>query len=317
MRLLPLLALLLATALPTLPLGAQAQPLRLVIPFAAGGAADVVARQIQPAFSAALGQPVVIENRGGAGGALANELVAKATPDGNTLLVGSLGTIVLNSTLVPNLPYNIQRDFKPVALLGLVPGLLIAKPELAPNFAGLAAAQARLGRPLAYGSAGPGTTMHISGELLRLATNLPLTHVPYRGAGPALTDMLAGNVDLVMADLPVLLPVVRAGTARALATLGEQRSPLLPEVPTGAELGAPGFRLENWYGILAPSAVPAARMAALEAALLTALARPEVTTAYAAAGMHSGGGQARYAQVMQQDFATWPALLRRLDIKAE
>ncbi len=311
MRLLILLGLLLLAP------PSHAQGLRLVIPFASGGAADVVARQIQPALSELLGQPVVIDNRGGAGGALANDLVAKAPADGQTLLVGSLGTVVLNSTLVPRLPYDIRRDFVPVALLGKVPGLLIARPELAPDFAGLAATQRRLARPLTYGSAGPGTTMHISGELLRLATGLPLTHVPYRGAGPALTDLLAGNVDLVMADLPVLLPVVRAGTARALATLGEARSPLLPEVPTGAELGLPGFRLENWYGVLAPAGVPAARLAVLEAALVAALARPDVAQKYREGGMHGGGGAALYRAALEQDFATGPDLLRRLEIRAE
>jgi tripartite-type tricarboxylate transporter receptor subunit TctC len=307
-----LLFCLLALGLP-----ARAEGVRLVIPFAAGGAADVLARQIQPAFSDALGQSVVVDNRGGAGGALANELAAKSPADGNTLLVGSLGTIVLNSSLVPRLPYDVRRDFVPVALLGQVPGLLITQPEVAQDFAGLEAAQRRLGRPLTYGSAGPGTTMHISGELLRLATGLPLTHVPYRGAGPALTDMLAGNVDLVMADLPVLLPVVRAGTARALATLGEQRSPLLPEVPTGAELGVPSFRLENWYGILAPAGVPAAKLAEIEAALVNAMAKPEVAQKYAETGMHGGGGSTVFRHVLDRDFATWPDLLRRLDIRLE
>ena len=248
---------------------AQAQGVRLVIPFAAGGPADQLARLVAPGMAQALGQPVVVDNRGGAGGVLASEIVAKSAPDGQTLLVGSLGVVVLGASLQPKLPYDPARDFEPVALFGRVPSLLVVQPALAETLGGLAAAQRKLGRPLTYGSAGPGTTMHIAGEMVRLATGLPMTHIPYRGAGPAVADFLAGNIDLMIADTPVLLPQVTAGKMRALGVFGSARTPLLPDVATAPEQGQPSLVMENWYGVLAPTGVPAERRAALERAILS------------------------------------------------
>jgi tripartite-type tricarboxylate transporter receptor subunit TctC len=316
-RPLALLLLAAATARATGQARAQAQGVRLVIPFAAGGPADQLARLVAPGMAQLLGQPVVVDNRGGAGGVLASEIVAKSPPDGQTLLLGSLGVVVLGATLQPRLPYDPQRDFEPVALFGRVPSLLVVRPDLAENLAGLAEAARKLGRPLTYASAGPGTTMHIAGEMVRLATGLEMTHVPYRGAGPAVTDMLAGNVDLMIADTPVLVPQVRAGRMRALAVFGNARTPLLPEVPTAPELGQPSLVMENWYGVLAPAGVPAARRAALEGAILASMARPEVAERLATAGLQGGTGTAGFRAQLARDTATWPPLLRRLNISLE
>ncbi|WP_431269512.1 Bug family tripartite tricarboxylate transporter substrate binding protein [Dankookia sp. P2] len=296
---------------------AQAQGVRLVIPFAAGGPADQLARLVAPGMAQALGQPVVVDNRGGAGGVLASEIVAKSAPDGQTLLVGSLGVVVLGASLQPKLPYDPARDFEPVALFGRVPSLLVVQPALAETLGGLAAAQRKLGRPLTYGSAGPGTTMHIAGEMVRLATGLPMTHVPYRGAGPAVADFLAGNIDLMIADTPVLLPQVTAGKMRALGVFGNARTPLLPEVATAPEQGEPSLVMENWYGVLAPSGVPAERRAALEAAILQAMAAPEAAARLAAAGLQAGTGAAGFRAQLDRDQAQWPALLKQLDIRLD
>ena len=296
---------------------AQAQGVRLVIPFAAGGPADQLARLVAPGMAQALGQPVVVDNRGGAGGVLASEIVAKAAPDGQTLLVGSLGVVVLGASLQPKLPYDPARDFEPVALFGRVPSLLVVQPALAETLGGLAAAQRRLGRPLTYGSAGPGTTMHIAGEMVRLATGLPMSHIPYRGAGPAVADFLAGNIDLMIADTPVLLPQVTAGTMRAIGVFGSARTPLLPDVVTAPEQGQPSLVMENWYGVLAPTGVPAERRAALEQAILQAMAAPEVAARLAAAGMQAGTGAAGFRAQLDHDRARWPALLKQLDIRLD
>ena len=293
------------------------QGVRLVIPFAAGGPADQLARLVAPGMAQALGQPVVVDNRGGAGGVLASEIVAKSAPDGQTLLVGSLGVVVLGASLQPKLPYDPARDFEPVAMFGRVPSLLVVQPALAETLGGLAAAQRGLGRPLTYGSAGPGTTMHIAGEMVRLATGLPMTHVPYRGAGPAVADFLAGNIDLMIADTPVLLPQVTAGRMRALGVFGSSRTPLLPGVATAPEQGQPSLVMENWYGVLAPAGLAAGRRAALEQAILQAMAAPEVAARLAEAGLQAGTGAAGFRAQLDRDQAQWPALLRQLDIRLD
>jgi tripartite-type tricarboxylate transporter receptor subunit TctC len=295
----------------------QAQGVRLVIPFAAGGPADQLARLVAPGMAQALGQPVVVDNRGGAGGVLASEIVAKSAPDGQTLLVGSLGVVVLGASLQPKLPYDPARDFEPVALFGRVPSLLVVQPALTETLGGLEAAQRKLGRPLTYGSAGPGTTMHIAGEMVRLATGLPMTHIPYRGAGPAVADFLAGNIDLMIADTPVLLPQVTAGKMRAIGVFGSARTPLLPDVATAPEQGQPSLVMENWYGVLAPTGVPAERRAALEHAILQAMAAPEVAARLVAAGMQAGTGATGFRAQLDRDQAQWPALLKQLDIRLD
>lgn len=296
---------------------AQAQGVRMVIPFAAGGPADQLARLVAPGMAQALGAPVVVDNRGGAGGVLASEIVAKSAPDGQTLLVGSLGVVVLGASLQPRLPYDSARDFEPVAMFGRVPSLLVVQPALTETLGGLAEAQRKLGRPLTYGSAGPGTTMHIAGEMVRLATGLPMTHIPYRGAGPAVADFLAGNIDLMIADTPVLVPQVTAGKMRAVGVFGTARTPLLPDVATAPELGQPSLVMENWYGVLAPTGVPAERRAALERAILQAMAAPEVAARFAAAGMQAGTGAAGFRAQLERDQAQWPALLKQLDIRLD
>ncbi len=310
-------AILAAMALWVLAGAAQAQGVRLVIPFAAGGPADQLARLVAPGMAQALGGPVVVDNRGGAGGVLAAEIVAKSPPDGQTLLVGSLGVVVLGASLQPKLPYDPQRDLEPVALFGRVPSLLVVQPGLADTLGGLEAAQRRLGRPLTYGSAGPGTTMHIAGEMVRLATGLPMTHIPYRGAGPAVADFLAGNIDVMIADTPVLVPQVMAGKMRAVGVFGSARTPLLPDVATAPEQGQPSLVMENWYGVLAPTGVPAERRAVLERAILAAMAAPEVAARFTAAGMQGGTGAAGFRSQLDRDQAQWPALLKQLDIRLD
>src|SRR5215475_9589055 len=216
-------ALICAVALPAV----AAEQIKLVVPFAAGGPVDLVARTIATELPARLNTEVIIENRGGAGGIIGTELVAKASPDGRTLLQASLGSHVLSAALRPQLSYDPIKSFTPIVFVGVVPSLLVVSTQAKiDSLSDLLAAAKR--KAVSYGSAGPGTTMNIAAELLGSVTGIKTTHVPYRGAGPALNDLLGGHLDMIIADTPVLLPLVNTRAVRPLALLAAERSPLLP-----------------------------------------------------------------------------------------
>lgn len=230
----------------------SAETVKIVVPFAAGGPVDQLARILASELGPQLGATVIVENRGGAGGALGSEAVARAAPDGNTMLLASLGSQVLSPILKPPASYDAVKSFEPVMLVGVVPSLLVASLQLeAPTLQDVIAKAKQ--RKLVYASAGPGTTMNIAVEMFNAAAGIKIAHVPYRGAAPALNDLMGGHVDALNADLPVLLPLVKSGKVKALALFATERSPLLPDLPTTAELGLPSVVMENWYGIFLPA----------------------------------------------------------------
>ena len=295
---------------------AAADTIKIVVTFAAGGPADMLARLLAQDLQPRLGSTVVVENRGGAGGALANEAVARAAPDGKTLLLGSMGSQVISPALRPPSSYD-PKTFEPLALIGSVPALLVIRPQIPANTLSELIAWAKQGKALTYASAGPGTTMNIAGEMLNAAAGIKATHVPYRGAGPAINDLLGGHVDFLIADLPVLLPQVAGNAVRPLALFASERSALVPDVPTAKELGFPDLLMENWYGLFAPAGVPADVQAALEEAVLDVLSLPAVKERLAAGGMLGTQSRAGFRRRLERDFASWGPAIKRLGIVGE
>ncbi len=275
-RLQTVLALALLAPAPAL---AQTWPdhsIRLVVPFPAGGPTDIIARVVGQAMTEALGQPVVIDNRGGAGGVTGTDQVARAAPDGYTLALSSAGALSISPSL-QRMPYNSTKDLAPITLVAKVPELLVV-PASSPaktleDF--IASAKAKPGA-YNFASTGPGGMPHLAAELLKATAKIDMVHVPYSGAAPAVTDLLGARTEMMFADIPVLLPHVKAGTLRPLAVGSAKRVPMLPDVQTTAEQGLPAVEAENWYGIVAPAATPPAIVAKLNATIVAALRSPEV-----------------------------------------
>ncbi len=295
---------------------AIAETVKIVVPFAAGGPVDQLARILASELGAKLDATVIVENRGGAGGAIASEMVARAAPDGNTMLLASLGSQVLSPLLKPPTTYDPIKSFEPVMLVGLVPSLLVSSPKLDVATLKDLIAKAKQ-QKLVYGSAGPGTTMNIAVEMFNSAAAVKIAHVPYRGAAPAINDLLGGHVDALNADLPVLLPLVKAGSVKPLALFASERSPLLPDLPTTAELGLPSVIMENWYGVFLPAGTPAQARDKLEKALFAVVEIPSVKERFAANGMHGTLGSKAFEARLAKEFASWPETIKKLGITAE
>jgi tripartite-type tricarboxylate transporter receptor subunit TctC len=295
---------------------AFAETVKFVVPFAAGGPVDQWARIITAELGPKLGADVIVDDRGGAGGAIAAEYVAHATPDGDTVLFGTLGSCVLSPILKPPSAYDPVKSFAPVMRIGAVPSLLVVNNELGVTTMQELIAKAKE-QKLTYGSAGPGTTMNIAVEMLNTAAGVKITHVPYRGAAPAITDLLGDHVDMVNADLPVLMPLVKAGKVKAIALFAPERTPLMPDLATTKELGLPSVIMENWYGVLAPAGTPAAVRERLEQALLAVVATPSIQQRIADNGLHDTLGHAAFAALLKQEFADWPATIQKLGITGE
>jgi tripartite-type tricarboxylate transporter receptor subunit TctC len=299
-----------------LTLSVQAEPIKIVVPFAAGGPVDQLARVLANGLGPKLGEDVIVDDRGGAGGAIAGEFVARANPDGKTVLLGSLGAVVIGPILKPPANYDPVKSFEPVMLVGSVPSLIVVNPKS--GIATLAELIARAKQQqLSYGSAGPGTTMNIALEMLNKAAGIKITHVPYRGAAPAITDLLGGHIDTLNADLPVLLPMVKAGKVKALAVFSPERTPLLPDLPTTKELGYPGMVMENWYGLLLPAGTPNDVRDRLEKAAFAVLATPAVRARFATDGTHGALDHEGFAAMLKKQFADWPGRTKTLGISAE
>jgi tripartite-type tricarboxylate transporter receptor subunit TctC len=257
--------------------------IRLVVPFAAGGGTDAVARPIAHVLSARLGQPVVVENRPGAGGSLGSLAVAQAAPDGYSLLLGSNGTMVLNPALYPKLKYQTERDFVPVAGIVSVPYLIATNPQFpATNIDSLLTIAKQ--KQVTFASPGNGTTNHLVGVLLKSMAGVDMTHVPYRGASPAVNDVISGQVNFLSGDLGTLLPMVSNGMLRAIAVTGPQRVAILPNVPTVAET-LPGFEATGWFGVFAPKGTPTVVVEKLTSEIAEALKDSRV-----AQQLHNLGG---------------------------
>ena len=296
---------------------ALAETVKIVVPFAAGGPVDQLARILAHELGPLLGADVIVEDKGGAGGAIGSETVARATPDGHTMLLASLGSQVISPALRPPGGYDPVKSFEPVMLVGSVPTLLVIGPKSGASDLKELIAKAKGGQAMAYGSAGPGTTMNIAGELLNSAAGLKVAHVPYRGAAPALSDLMGGQIDMLNADFPVLLPLVKAGKVKALALYGTERSPLLPDVPTTGEFGLPDVVMENWYGVFLPAGTPAPVREKLEKALFAVVALPAVKERFATQGMHGTLGSAAFKERLAKEFPYWQTTVKKLGIQAE
>jgi len=313
-----------AIALGLAPLAARAQgfpdrPIKLIVPFPPGGPVDAAARIVAQALAPLLGQPVVIDNRSGAGGSVGIDALAKAAPDGFTLALGSTGAVAVNVSLIPNLSYDPRRDLVPVGMVAGVPSLLVVRPGLpVRDIAGLLALVRQKPGGLTFASTGPGGSPHLAAELLKLRAGLDIVHVAYRGAAPAITALLGNEVDMAFLDLSVLLPQVRDGVLRPMALAAAERSPALPAVPTLAESGVAGVEVENWYAVMAPARVPAERLAVLSAALRTALAQPETAARFTVQGARVIGGMpAEAVTFIAAEIERWAEVVRRADIRPD
>lgn len=252
-------------------------PIHLIVPFAAGGSSDSLARIIAPELSKRLGQPVVIENRAGAGGTIGTQSVAQSEPNGLTIGVVSPGSIVVAVTLMKKLPYDPLKDLKPVGLIADLPIVLVASSSLAANnVRELISLEKASPGSLSFASAGVGTTMHLSGELLNSMTGMKLLHVAYKGAGPAMNGMLVGEVPLGFLDLPAVAGQVSAGTLKILGVTGKRRTATAPEIPTLAETGVPGYDMSGWFGIVVPARTPDAIVVRLNAEFANVMSMPAV-----------------------------------------
>jgi tripartite-type tricarboxylate transporter receptor subunit TctC len=313
---------LLAAAFVLCAAGASAQdypsrPITLIVPYAAGGGNDVMARVVAEKMSRSLGQQIVIENKGGAGGSIATRQIAKAAPDGYTLGLGGTGTHAINPTLYPNVGYDPRKDFAPVgliatsALIVLVNNAVPAKtiPEL------IALAK---GKPLTYASAGVGSGIHLGAELFATMADVKLTHIPYKGSSPALTDLVGGHVAIYFSSLPPAISLVRDGKVRALAVTGPKRSANFPDLPTVAEVALPGYEAVLHYGIVAPAGTPRAVVGKLNAALNAALAEPDVREKILADGAEPLGGTPEdYAADIDREETKWSKVVKLSGAKVD
>jgi tripartite-type tricarboxylate transporter receptor subunit TctC len=260
------------------------KPIRLIVPFPAGGPNDIIARVIGQRMSELLKQPVLIDNRGGQGGVLGTDAVAKAPPDGYTIAISSAGALAISPSM-EKVAYDTRKDLQPITLVAKVPEMLVVATNVPARDMNelIALAKAQPGK-LNFASSGPGSLPHLAGELLKLTAKIDIVHVPYRGAAPAVNDLLGQQVQMVFLDLPVLLPQVKAGGLRAIAVGAPQRVPTAMEVPTTAEAGMPDLLIENWYGMVAPAGTPAAVVATLNRVAIEAMRDPAVKEKLASQG---------------------------------
>jgi len=294
------------------------RPIRFVVPYPPGGGTDIVARILADPLAAVLGQPIIIDNRGGAAGSLGTDIVAKAAPDGYTILF-TLSSLTINPKLYDNLPFDVEKDFVPISLAALIPQILVANPSVpADNVRELIALAKSEPGKLNYASVGTGSPGHIAGELFKLKTGVDMVHVPYKGGGPAVTDTLSGQVQLLFVSLPAALQHVRAGRLKALAVTSDQRSQAAPDVPTIAESGVPDCVVNSWYGALAPARTPPAIVAKLQAALAQVLARPEVEAKLFQQGAEAASStSAELQRRIHAELKQWEYVIREAKIKAE
>ena len=294
------------------------KPIRVVVPFPPGGGTDIVARTVTPKMAEILGQSFIVENRAGAGGNIGTEAVAKSPADGYTLLVASASTAI-NTTLYPNLPWDPTRDFAPVVLMVVNNHLLAAHPSVpAKNVQELLAlARAKPGS-ITYASYGPGSSAHLTGELFKLMAHVDLLHVPYKGAAPAVNDLLGGQVNIMFADVAALLPHIKSGKLKALGIASAKRFEGLPDVPTIAESGVGGFEAGGFLGLVAPAGTPQAVINTLNAAAQKSLALPDVhERLMALASPPVGGTPEQFGQYLKREIDKWARVIRAANIKPE
>ncbi|WP_244214417.1 Bug family tripartite tricarboxylate transporter substrate binding protein [Cupriavidus plantarum] len=295
------------------------KPLRLVVPFTPGGTTDILARLVAQKAGEVLGQSIVVDNRPGAGGNIGAEAVARSAPDGYTLLMGTLGTQVTNQFIYARMPYDSAKDFTPVTLVANSPNVLLINSTLKAQTIGelIALAKREPGK-INYASTSTGGSPHLSGELLNMMAGTSMQHVPYKGAAPAMTDLLAGQVNLMFDNLPSALAQIQAGKVKALAVTGVRRASVLPSVPTVRESGLPGYEVNSWFGLLVPAGTPPERVRHLQQAVDKVLAMPEVRQRIEQLGAEPGGeGSAAFAKEIGSDTEKWSRVIRTAGIKAQ
>jgi tripartite-type tricarboxylate transporter receptor subunit TctC len=291
-------------------------PLRIIVPFPPGGPNDLLARVLGQKLSPILERPVVVENRSGAGGVIGTDAAAKAPPNGLTMALTSAGAIAIAPPLTPRMPFNVERDLAPVTLVAVMPELLAVNPKLpVRTLAELVDHAKKNPAKLNFASSGNGSMPHLAGESLRAAAGIDIVHVPYRGAAPAVTDLIAGQVQMMFADMPAMMAQVQAGDLRPIALASRERSPLLPETPTLAEAGFPSVEAENWYGLVAPARTPAPVLALLHEAAAKALRDPELQRTYAEQGARPvGNTPEEFRAFITAETARWGEIGRRAGV---
>jgi len=295
------------------------KPIRMVVPFPPGGATDILARDVAQRLTEAWGQQVIVDNRPGAGGNIGSELVAKSAPDGYTLEMGTVGTHAINASLYAKMPYDHVRDFVPIILVAAVPNVLEVNPSLPVNSVTelIAYAKANPGK-LNFASSGNGTSIHLSGELFKVMAGVEMTHVPYKGSAPALQDLIAGQVQLMFDNLPPSLPQIKGGKLRALAVTSATRAPALPDVPTVAEAGLPGFEASSWFGLLAPAGTPPAIVSKINAEVAAWLATPEAKEKLSKQGAAAAGGTPDdFAKHIAAETVKWSKVVKASGAKVD
>jgi len=311
--------LLLALSGPSAAQDYPSRPIMLVVPYAAGGGNDVMARIVAEKMSKSLGQQIVIENKGGAGGSIATRQVAKAAPDGYTLGLGGTGTLAINPTLYPNVGYDPRKDFVPVGLIATSALVVLLNPSVdARTIPELIALAKREPGKLNYASAGVGSGIHLGAELFATMADIKLTHIPYKGSAPALTDLLGGHVAIYLSSLPAAISLVKEAKVRALAVTGPKRSPIFPDLPTVSEAALPGYEAVLHYGIVAPAGTPQPIVEKLSAAMTAALAEPDVRERVAADGAEvMSMTPAEYAADIDREETKWSAIVKLSGAKVE
>ena len=290
------------------------KPIHIVVPFPPGGSTDVIGRRIAEKWQASMGQPVLVDNKPGAGGAVGAEQVAKAPPDGTTLLIGVTGSNAVSYSLNPKLPYQ-PKDFEPVSLVVSAPLTIVVNASVpAKSLKELVA----LNQPLNHGTPGNGTSMHLTAEMFNLAAGTKFVHVPYKGTAGALNDLIGGQIQMMFGDFLITLPQVKAGKIRALAVTSLQRHPLLPEVPTVAESGYPGFEALSWQGMFAPAGTPPAIVAKLNAELVKAISAPDMKEYFASQGFFVGGNSpAEFRAFVEREIPKWARIVKEASVRLD
>jgi len=294
------------------------RPVKMVVPFPPGGTTDVIARLVAPALAKELGQQFVIDNRGGAGGTIGADIVAKAPADGYTLLLFHIG-MVYGPALYKTLPYDVVKDFAPVSLVGSAPSALIVPASLSAQTLAefIALAKASPGK-LNYGTAGIGTSGHLAAELFQSLADVKVTHVPYKGGGPAVAATMSGEVQFMIETAGSVVPHVKSGRLRALGVTGERRSPAMPEVPTLVEAGLRDYVYTTWYGVWAPAQTPQLVVARVANALQKIAAQGETRTSFTNAGVDAEASTPeRFAQIVRDDLSRWTKIIRLAGIQAQ
>jgi tripartite-type tricarboxylate transporter receptor subunit TctC len=295
------------------------KPIRLVVPFAPGGSSSIVARAVAAEMEKGLGQPIIIDNKGGGGGNVAMHEVARADPDGYTLIIGHVGSLAMNPFMYDKLPYDVDKDFAPISLLAIVPAIFVVHESVpAKNLREFVALAKKDPGKLYYGSAGNGSAGHLAMEYLKQATGIDIQHVPYKGTGPNVIDLVAGRTQAASAGTPPLMPHVKAGKLRVIAVGTTRRLPTLPEVGTVAEQGYPGFETSQWYGLNAPAKTPEAIIRRLSEEAARAAKSPKVLERFAADDAEGiGSTPAEYAAYVRKEQERWAKVVRAAKIKAD